>query len=225
MLLALPALAQDADGDGVPDANDNCVNVSNAAQVDTNHDGFGNRCDPDYWNDGTVDDIDFEIFSECFGTADPDCDLNGDGVTGAPDFSIFAGFYGGPPGPSGLACAGTIPCADAGIAGDADSDGVADPADNCVNHANPSQLDSNQDGIGNRCDPDYDQDGTVDDVDYAIFAKCFGTAAPDCDLNGDGITGAPDFAIFSSFYGGPPGPAGAGTQDSCPCSVLDGNCP
>jgi hypothetical protein len=35
---------------------------------------------------------------------------------------------------------------------DADGDGVADDEDNCVNVANPSQLDADQDGIGAACD-------------------------------------------------------------------------
>jgi len=225
-LTAYLLLAQDADGDGVPDANDNCVAVPNAAQLDTNYDGFGNFCDPDYYNDGNVDDVDFELFKECFGgSGNPHCDLNGDGVTGVPDFAIFNSYYGGAPGPSGLACAGTIPCSDPSVVGDADGDGVGDDIDNCVSVSNASQLDTNADGFGNFCDPDYDNDGTVDDVDFEIFSLCFGTAAPDCDLNGDGVTGVPDFAIFNSYYGGPPGPAGPGAQDACPCDVLEGNCP
>jgi hypothetical protein len=39
-----PAL--DADGDGVPDATDNCPSVANADQADTDADGRGDACDP-----------------------------------------------------------------------------------------------------------------------------------------------------------------------------------
>ncbi|HPU25903.1 MAG TPA: thrombospondin type 3 repeat-containing protein, partial [Phycisphaerae bacterium] len=35
----------DTDGDGVPDATDNCPNVANANQLDTDGDGRGNACD------------------------------------------------------------------------------------------------------------------------------------------------------------------------------------
>jgi hypothetical protein len=35
----------DADGDGVPDASDNCPSVSNADQADADSDGLGNACD------------------------------------------------------------------------------------------------------------------------------------------------------------------------------------
>jgi len=47
LALAWPglALAQDADGDGVPDATDNCLNQPNAAQHDFDSDGLGDACD------------------------------------------------------------------------------------------------------------------------------------------------------------------------------------
>ncbi|MDB4877382.1 MAG: hypothetical protein JWM41_3828 [Gemmatimonadetes bacterium] len=36
---------QDQDGDGVPDATDNCPTVSNADQLDANHNGIGDACE------------------------------------------------------------------------------------------------------------------------------------------------------------------------------------
>jgi hypothetical protein len=49
LLMSLsPGLAQplpDVDGDGVPDAEDNCLIVSNADQADADRDGFGNACE------------------------------------------------------------------------------------------------------------------------------------------------------------------------------------
>ena len=40
------APAPDADGDGVPDDIDNCPNVANPDQTDSDHDGAGDACDP-----------------------------------------------------------------------------------------------------------------------------------------------------------------------------------
>ncbi|MBW2421797.1 MAG: trypsin-like serine protease, partial [Deltaproteobacteria bacterium] len=106
----------DGDSDGVGDPNDNCSLVANPSQLDTNADGYGNICDPDLNNDGAVGLPDINGFRSAFGASagdpafDPDADFNGDGATGIPDFNLFRAYFGGTPGPSGLTCAGTIPC-------------------------------------------------------------------------------------------------------------------
>jgi hypothetical protein len=48
----------DADGDGVPDLNDNCTNAANATQLDFDNNGAGDFCDPDDDNDGLADGLD-----------------------------------------------------------------------------------------------------------------------------------------------------------------------
>ena len=46
LFLSLSALAlAGTDGDGVPDGTDNCPNVANADQVDSDGDGTGDACD------------------------------------------------------------------------------------------------------------------------------------------------------------------------------------
>ena len=52
----------DSDGDGVVDSNDNCLNVKNANQRDTDNDKFGNLCDGDLDNSGFVNSIDLRAF-------------------------------------------------------------------------------------------------------------------------------------------------------------------
>jgi hypothetical protein len=83
----------DDDGDTVPCYADNCLLVPNGApaqppgalvaQCDTDQDGYGNACDPD---------------------------VNNDGAVGNPDYAPITSNFAGAPGPSGLPCAGTIPC-------------------------------------------------------------------------------------------------------------------
>jgi hypothetical protein len=47
LLAAAPALAVDADLDGVDDAVDNCPGVYNPDQMDSDADMIGDMCDPD----------------------------------------------------------------------------------------------------------------------------------------------------------------------------------
>ncbi|MBN1343397.1 MAG: thrombospondin type 3 repeat-containing protein [Phycisphaerae bacterium] len=65
---------------------------------------------------------------------------------------------------------------------DTDLDGIPDAKDNCPTTANPDQLDTDKDGMGNACDDDDDNDGIPDSVD-----NCPLTPNPDQqDTDGDG---------------------------------------
>ena len=69
-------LVPDSDGDGIPDADDNCVSTPNPDQLDTDADGFGNACDADDDNDGAADGSD-----NCPLVSNPDqADFDLDGI-------------------------------------------------------------------------------------------------------------------------------------------------
>jgi len=111
----------DTDGDLVPNQFDNCSAVANGPnqttnQVDSDLDGYGNRCDADYDNNFATTAADFGVFLGTFGTNNlGETDHDGNGTITAADFGIFLGKFSGvgaanQPGVSGLACAGTTPC-------------------------------------------------------------------------------------------------------------------
>jgi len=55
---------------------------------------------------------------------------------------------------------------------DRDLDGIDDLTDNCINHPNTDQLDSNDNGIGNACEPDANGDGVLDySLSFTIFQE------------------------------------------------------
>lgn len=73
---------------------------------------------------------------------------------------------------------------------DTDGDGVIDTLDNCPSDANTSQLDDDNDGLGNACDQltDTDRDGISDALD-----NCPANANPNQqDVDNDGIGNACD---------------------------------
>lgn len=67
LLLALSEALDDDDGDGVPDASDNCATVFNPDQVDTDEDGLGDACDPDLDGDGVPNEEDLTLVNETVG--------------------------------------------------------------------------------------------------------------------------------------------------------------
>ena len=107
-MLSAPALAQDADGDGVPDASDNCPQLANPTQADCDGNGVGDPCDiasgadRDCDGNGVPDRCD--IAQSGAGDANRNCapdacelaygDFGLDGMVGGDDLALLLGAWG-----------------------------------------------------------------------------------------------------------------------------------
>jgi hypothetical protein len=95
--------------------------------------------------------------------------------------------------------------------------------DNCVDVAHSSQLDSNQDGYGNACDADFNDDGIVGGPDWLMLARTWGATvespayAPGLDTDGDGTIGGPELLLLGVSFGRAPGPSALGCAGTSPC--------
>ncbi|XP_051495376.1 cartilage oligomeric matrix protein [Apus apus] len=170
------ACDDDADGDGILNAEDNCVFTRNADQRNTDRDNFGDACDNcrqvknndqrDIDGDGRGDECDDDMdgdgiknpMDNCKRVPNPDQkDADGDGVGDACDSC---------PTVSNPDQKDT----DHDLVGDvcdtnqdSDGDGHQDSRDNCPTVPNSSQVDTDNDGLGDECDDDDDDDGIPDE--------------------------------------------------------------
>ena len=184
-----PDLGMDLDGDGVLDQVDNCPEVSNMDQVDTDSDDIGDACDDDdddgildYRSDGmgggvqndnclgvpNVDqkDTDWDLIGDAC-----DEDIDGDGLNTQAEMEL-----------------GTDPSV-----ADSDRDGIIDGVDLCP-LVPSSGRDLDADGVDDACDLDDDNDLILDWIDACPFhADSEQAATPEEAQAGRGSACALDF--------------------------------
>ena len=189
----------DTDGDGIPDAEDNCPSVSNPDQLDSDTDGYGDACDNcDFVANPGQEDSDGDgvgnVCDNCPSVANQNqLDSDADGLGDACDNCDFVAN----PGQE-----------------DGDGDGVGDVCDNCPTVPNPTQVDTDGNGVGDACDftcGDINDDGKVN-VGDAVFLISYifrgGPPPPHmeaADVNNDNKTNVGDsvYLISYIFRGGP----------------------
>ena len=85
---------------------------------------------------------------------------------------------------------------------DFDTDGVPDATDNAPESPNTDQRDTDRDMYGNMVDADFNNSGSVNYADKAIFGQAFSTTYnEDCDFDGNGSVTYFDKAKFGAKFG------------------------
>ncbi|MEO7387382.1 MAG: thrombospondin type 3 repeat-containing protein [Gammaproteobacteria bacterium] len=96
------------------------------------------------------------------------------------------------------------------VAMDTDGDTVPDPIDNCPLVPNPTQCDSDNDGFGNHCDGDLNNNGFTNAQDTTLFRAQLGLPSNpplynQADLNCNGFVNSQDTTLFRQRLGKPSG--------------------
>ncbi len=105
----------DSDGDGVNDDTDNCTDVANPDQYDSNGDNIGSLCDADITGPGGIEDctvnfVDLQALKDAFFANpaqpqwNPDADFDNSGLINFSDLQVLKDQLFGPPGPSAAGC-------------------------------------------------------------------------------------------------------------------------
>jgi hypothetical protein len=166
----VPVGPADTDNDTILDENDNCIDVQNTDQADSDSDGIGNACDNDSDNDGIINTLD-----NCVDVSNPgqenldvdflgdvcDPDADGDEVADATDNCLRK--YN--PEQADLDSDGSGDLCDV----DADGDSIIDLLDNCLCLSNNDQLNNDMDEFGDACDADDDNDEVIDSSDNCQY--------------------------------------------------------
>jgi hypothetical protein len=183
----------DSDNDGIGDACDNCLNVVNEDQLNSDGDTFGDVCD-------NCTDTDNED------QANSDTDSHGDACDNCPNadnedqINSDADSHGD-------AC-DNCPNVDNEDQTNSDTDSRGDVCDNCPDVDNEDQADTNENGVGDACDwlcGDSNSDDNINilDVTFLISYLYKEGDLPEvleaCDVNSDETINLLDCIYLISF--------------------------
>ena len=148
----------DRDNDGIANVDDNCPDINNRDQRDTDNDGIGEACDDDKDNDGITNDVDNCLEIKNIDQKNHDRDKFGDLCDGDDDNDDVADSLDACPyGDLGWVSVQSVTdndkdgCQDSLEDLDDDNDQVPDLVDNCPYDFNPSQESFYGNGIGDAC--------------------------------------------------------------------------
>ena len=174
--------AEDSDEDGTPDfqdpdSDDDGIPDADESTEDTDGDGAPDVVDTDSDDDGIPDADEGTEDTDGDGTPDVvDTDSDDDGLSDADEGTEDSNGDGTPDYLDPEPVVDPTPT-------DGDDDGAEDALDNCPAVANADQRDTDEDGEGDACDPDIDDDGLDNDDERARGLDPFET-----DTDGDGFS-------------------------------------